>query len=385
MFSRLKDYFKDFNWVSGCFIIGYHSLLLALVPLYCYFFTPSWTILTFAFIFYFISGTSITAGYHRFYSHQSYKLNNKFIEFLLLFFGSMATQGSALRWSHDHRIHHAHIDTDKDPYSVKKGFWYAHLFWMFKKQPEIDTKIVSDLCKNKMVMFQENHYLFCMLFANIVPTVLVGWLTGDFFGAFVFVWLFRLFFLHHSTWFINSLAHYWGHQNYSREHSAVDNYIICMLTFGEGYHNYHHTFASDYRNGIRWYHYDPTKWFIWILYKLGFATNLRRTQESRITKQMLLNHKTELLEKLKNSISSKKQDLEEKVSECTDTLVQKMAEIHQLLDLYKEAKKAKVAHVKELYKEIKQLKKILKMKWKELHFLTKSIMRLQPVAMAASA
>ena len=93
--------------------------------------------------------------------------------------------------------------------------------------------------------------------------------------------------LHHFTWFINSLAHYWGHQNYSTEHSAVDNYIICLLTFGEGYHNYHHTFAYDYRNGIRWYHFDPTKWLIWMLHKLGLARDLKVVNNARIAEQMI--------------------------------------------------------------------------------------------------
>ena len=330
---------------------------------------------------------SITAGYHRFYSHQSYKVTNKWIEAALLFFGSMATQGSALRWCHDHRLHHAHIDTEEDPYSVKKGFWYAHLFWMFKKQPPIEKKIIADLYKNKMLVFQDKHYVFCMLFANILPALIVGWLIGDFFGAFLFSWLFRLFFLHHSTWFINSLAHYWGHQNYSREHSAVDNYIICLLTFGEGYHNYHHTFANDYRNGIRWYHFDPTKWLIWTLGKLGFAEGLRKTQESRINRQLILNHKKELLEKLRSSLSTKRHDLEEKVSACADALVNKIGEITQLIEKYKEFKEDKIAYseerVKQLYKEIKNLKKSLKIDWKELHALTKNIMKLEPLAVVA--
>lgn len=375
---------KKFNWSSGIFIIGYHLLLISLIPLYCLFFTPSWPLLTISFIFYFISGVSITAGYHRFYSHQSYKVTNKWVEGILLFFASMATQGSALRWSHDHRLHHAHIDTDKDPYSVKKGFWYAHLLWMFEKQPDLDQKVVADLCKNKLIMFQHNHYVLCMVLANVIPTLIVGSATGDFFGAFLFAWVFRLFALHHCTWFINSLAHYWGHQNYSREHSAVDNYILCLLTFGEGYHNYHHTFANDYRNGIRWYHFDPTKWLIWTLNKMGFAEGLRRTQESRINRQMIINHKHELLEKLKNSLTNKKQELEQKVSTCADTLVQKIAEMSQLIERYKEFKKNKVADseemVKQLYKEIQNLKKSLKIEWKELHLLTKNIMKLQPAA-----
>lgn len=377
---------KNFNWPSVIFIIGYHLLLLTLLPLYCIFFTPSWAVIATSIILYFITGISITAGYHRLYSHQCYKVTNKVVETIFLFFGSMATQGSALRWSYDHRLHHAHIDSNDDPYSVKKGFWYAHLFWMFEKQGPIEKRVVADLYKNKLVMFQHNFYVLCMIVANVLPVILLGWATGDFFGAFVFGWLFRLFFLHHCTWFINSLAHYWGHQNYSREHSAVDNYVISLLTFGEGYHNYHHTFANDYRNGIRWYHFDPTKWLIWMLNKLGFAKSLRKTKESRINRQMIINHKNELLEKLKNSITSKKQELEHKVSNCADTLVQKVAQMTQMIDKYKEFKQDKIAHseekLRQIYSDIKKLKRSLKVEWKELQYLTKSIMKLKP-AMAA--
>ena len=104
---------------------------------------------------------------------------------------------------------------------------------------------------------------------------------------FVLAWWTRLMVSHHLTWFINSLAHYWGEQTYSKEHSAVDNFVIAILTVGEGYHNFHHTFPADYRNGVRWYHFDPTKWTIWILSKVGLAADLRRFDSFRIKRRLL--------------------------------------------------------------------------------------------------
>ncbi|MDB6080903.1 MAG: putative fatty-acid desaturase, partial [Chlamydiia bacterium] len=264
-----------FNKKTGIFIITYHILLVIAWFFYFSLCTSSLGVIISSIVLFFLTGLSITGGYHRYYSHSTYKTNYA-VEAVLLFFGSMAAQASALRWSFEHRLHHAYVDTDNDPYSVKRGFWYAHILWLFKKPAPIDKKVVPDLFKNPLVMFQHNHYLACMLTSNVIAFVTVGYFFNDWLGAFVLAWWTRLFCLHHSTWFINSLAHYWGAQSFNREQTAVDNYIISFLTFGEGYHNYHHTFANDYRNGIRWYHFDPTKWLIWGLHAVGLAHSLKR-------------------------------------------------------------------------------------------------------------
>ena len=112
---------RRINWPIFTFISVYHVLLMIGLPLYLYYYSITWSLVGIALLLFFATGMSITGGYHRLYSHRTYKAN-KIVEFALLFFGTMAGQGSALRWSHDHRIHHAHIDTDKDPYSIKKGF-----------------------------------------------------------------------------------------------------------------------------------------------------------------------------------------------------------------------------------------------------------------------
>lgn len=242
--------------------------------------------LVFSFILFFITGISVTAGYHRSYSHNAYKLNNKVAEVCLLFLATMAGQGSAIRWSFEHRHHHAYVDTDRDPYSIKKGFWFAHILWLFRKQDPVDPKVVSDLFKSPLLAFQHKYYPWLFFGTNAFVFAVTGWVFGDFLGAFVLSWWARLFFSHHTTWCINSLAHFWGSQSFSKELSAVDNYVLSIITFGEGYHNYHHTFANDYRNGIRWYHFDPTKWLIWTLSKLGMAQNLRKVSPERIQERI---------------------------------------------------------------------------------------------------
>lgn len=333
---------KKICWPVFLYIAGYHLFLAIALPLYFLSHTPPAGLLPLTFALVFLSGMAITAGYHRLYSHNCYKLH-PIIEFFLLFFGSLATQGSVLQWAHDHRLHHAHVDTDNDPYSVKKGLLHAHILWMFYRTPRVDPKVVSDLMRKKYLLFQHKHYVWCMLGSNAAVTLLVGWFFGDYWSAFLFAWLVRLFCLHHTTWCINSLAHYWGTKNYSQEHSAVDNYFISLLTYGEGYHNYHHTFSQDYRNGIRWYHFDPSKWLIWTLSKFGLARDLKQVNNYRIAKELILQHKDQLVEKLKESIYA------QRLTEISENLVAKLSELQTRLDPA----------------QIKALKKSLKNDWRE--------------------
>ena len=184
---------SKFNWIPALFILGYHLVLLIAMPIYFFYFTPSWKIVIASGILLYITGLSVTAGYHRLYSHTSYKIH-PIVEGILLFFATMATQGSALRWSFEHRFHHAFIDTDRDPYSIKKGFWYAHFLWLLEKPKEIEKKVVADLLRNPLIRFQHRFYAILMVITNGLATLFVGWCFGDYLGAFLFAWLVRLFF-----------------------------------------------------------------------------------------------------------------------------------------------------------------------------------------------
>lgn len=357
---------QKIHWPVSIFLVGYHLFLAIALPLFFMTRLPSaaliWTMVALVFA----SGIAVTAGYHRLYSHNCYKAH-PIVEAIFLFFASLSAQGSALSWSHDHRLHHAFVDTDKDPYSIKKGFWHAHMGWLFFKCDDIDKKIVADLYRNKLVMFQHKHYSACMFTSNLFVFLLCGWIFQDFWAAFVFIWWLRMFCLHHTTWFINSLAHTWGDQLYSREHSAVDNFLISMLTYGEGYHNYHHTFANDYRNGIRWYHFDPTKWLIWTLSKLKLARDLRKVNNHRILRQLVTDHKTVLLDKIDDSYELQQESLKIKLTELYDSLIAKLATIQALVDRYKVVAKSEKAT---LLSEIRSAKKSLRTTWKEWkHFV----------------
>lgn len=366
---------REINWGPVIFLTAYQVLLLLSLPFYFYFWQVQMSTVITMIVLLFITGISITGGYHRYYAHKTYRTNT-FMEAIILFFSTMAVQGSALRWSFDHRLHHAHVDTDEDPYSIKKGFWYAHFLWIINKPMTPTMKVVPDLMKNKMVMFQHNHYRTLILATNIIAFFVLAPILGDWAGTFFLVIWTRMFLLHHFTWFINSLAHTWGDKPFSQEHTAVNNYIISLLTFGEGYHNYHHTFANDYRNGVRWYQYDPTKWLIWTLNKLGLAYDLKQMSNYTIKKKMVLEHKNLLIEKIASYCNEKTDELEKQVHEVAERIVDKISAFSKLNERYYEEKSKNTARdaLKELKREIKALQKSMKSDWREWSQLSNNIL-----------
>lgn len=249
-----------------------------------------WMIPMFLF-FYFAMGMSITGGYHRLLAHKSYEAH-WIVRFAYLFFGAGAFQNSARKWVIDHRFHHRYVDTDKDPYSINKGFWYAHLFWMFEKNTDYaspqEKSYARDLDKDILVVLQDRYYYSIAIFSCFVLPTLVGWAFGSALGGFVFGGLVRMVLVHHFTFFINSLCHFWGSRPYTDTNTARDNVLAAIFTYGEGYHNFHHIFHADYRNGIRWYHIDPTKWFIRTLAYFRLVKNLKVTPEYEIFKAKML-------------------------------------------------------------------------------------------------
>lgn len=264
-------------------------MLLTVFPVYAWFHDFSTAAWIWALVFLYASGMSITGGYHRLWAHRAYEARLPLKIFYMLF-GAQALQNSILIWASMHRVHHKNVDdVDHDPYSIKRGFWYAHMGWMLRDYPSQaqDFSNVQDLQRDPVVMFQHKHYLGLALFMNIGLPALVGVAVGDPWGVLLVAGLLRLVVNHHFTFFINSLAHMWGRRPYTEDNSARDNDLIAFFTYGEGYHNYHHLFSWDYRNGIRWWHIDQTKWWIAVCAWLGQAKNLRRVPEFKIRRAMI--------------------------------------------------------------------------------------------------
>ena len=235
------------------------------------------------------NGMSITAGYHRLWAHNSYKAH-PLLKVMFALFGAAATQNSILIWASGHRRHHRHVDDiDNDPYSAKKGLWFSHIGWMLRNYAASsdDFSNARDLQRDKIVMWQHNNYLALMLTMNIAPAVILGFITGNMLENILLAGVLRLVVSHHTTFFINSLAHYWGRRPYTDENTARDNDFLALLTYGEGYHNYHHIFQNDYRNGIRWWQYDPTKWLIKSASWVGLTWDLRKVPNFKIQRAVL--------------------------------------------------------------------------------------------------
>lgn len=360
-----------FDWVNITFILGYHLGLAIALPWYLLNYTPRLGTIISSVALLFLTGIGVTAGYHRYYSHRAYKAS-KPVELFLLFFGTMATQGSVLQCSWDHRKHHQYVDTDKDPYSINRGFLQAHMLWMFSKREKVTPQKVPDLAKDKLLFFQHKYYGILFLATNFLAFTMIGLAFNDLLGAFMISWWTRQLVSHHTTWFINSLAHTWGSKRYTKELSAVDNFIIALLTYGEGYHNYHHTFATDYRNGIRWYHFDPTKWFIWTMSKIRLARNLKKVKHPSIYKRLLNEDRKLMLDHLKKVVFVKRGHVENKIEEISGNISARVQEFYELKEQYK-ARKAKSIKLK-----LKKARKDLRYQWRSWNRLSGRVLRLRP-------
>jgi stearoyl-CoA desaturase (delta-9 desaturase) len=275
--------------INNILFIGLPLAALALVPTWGFYqgydaFEWSW-----ALAFLYLNGMSITGGYHRLWAHKSYQAHPA-LKWFFAFWGAGALQNSILIWASDHRRHHRHVDNnEKDPYSAGRGLWYSHIGWMLRKYPSVESDLSNarDLQRDPIVMWQHRHYVALTTFMNLGLPLLLGLWHGDIIGTLLLVGLLRLVINHHVTFFINSLAHCWGTRPYTQDNSARDNGFLAFLTYGEGYHNYHHIFQTDYRNGIRWWQWDPTKWMISLCSGIGLASKLNRVSNFKIQRALL--------------------------------------------------------------------------------------------------
>jgi stearoyl-CoA desaturase (delta-9 desaturase) len=262
---------------------------LTVVPWYGFTFgysTAAWV--WFAALLY-ANGLAITGGYHRLWSHRTYD-SHWSLRFIYMILGAMALQNSVLVWASGHRMHHQYVDDgDRDPYSASRGLWFSHIGWMLRRYPsgEVDFSNVRDLQKDPLVAFQHRYYYPLAIGLNVLLPLALGWLHGDLWGVFLLAGVLRLVVSHHFTFLINSVAHAFGRQPYTDENSARDNGWLAFLTYGEGYHNFHHQFAHDYRNGIHWWQWDPSKWIICSLSWVGITRKLRRTPAVTIQRARL--------------------------------------------------------------------------------------------------
>ncbi|MDB2540114.1 fatty acid desaturase [Candidatus Poseidoniales archaeon] len=342
----------NINFINSSFLIGTPILALTSLVYYSMNYGISWFEPVIFFFFYFASGLSITAGYHRLFSHRTHKGEWPLRLFYALF-GAAAFQNSAIKWCSDHRRHHLKTDEDEDPYSVTDGFVWAHIGWVMVDQGDEIVEHVDDLQADKILAWQDRHIFLIGFLVGIVLPGLVGFaLLGNIhglLGGMIYGGFLRVVVVHHATFLINSAAHTWGTQPYSTANTSKDSPLLSFFTFGEGYHNFHHTFQADYRNGHRWYHWDPSKWLIQSASWFGLTKDLHKIPDKSIESRRM---KATFERKVEGQYIES--DYQEKLSDCVSQLRKGFTDLMERRKEFKQAKKNKKGQSKTSWKSMKE-------------------------------
>ncbi|KAG5667062.1 hypothetical protein PVAND_015062 [Polypedilum vanderplanki] len=247
----------------------------------------------FSFVYGWFGSYGISAGAHRLWCHRSYKANRK-LEYILLFLNTIAVQNSVIEWVRDHRVHHKFSDTDADPHNSQRGFFFSHMGWLLcKKHPDVKkfgAKIdMSDLTSDWLLRFQHKYYVPLAILISFALPIFVSmkFFSTSFKTAF-FMTSFRYLLTLHITWMINSVSHIGNWKPYDKNIEPSDSKLFGTLTFGEGWHNFHHVFPWDYKvSELPLYRYNVTIPFIDFFAWLGWATDLKVASEDMIRKRVL--------------------------------------------------------------------------------------------------
>ncbi|TVQ76047.1 MAG: acyl-CoA desaturase [Phycisphaeraceae bacterium] len=254
----------------------------------------SWVYLALLFVMYILTGLGITVGYHRLFTHKSFETSRP-MTFIIGVLGSMAAEGPILEWVAMHRAHHQHSDTEHDPHSphshgsgiigIIRGFFHAHIGWMWHAQKPDINRYAPDLAKDPVVRAVSKSFLLWVFLGLLIPAVVAALITWSWWGLLLgLIWggLARIFLVHHVTWSINSVCHIWGTRPFDSHDESRNNVICGVLGFGEGWHNNHHAFPTSARHGLRWWEIDTSYLVIRAMGALGLARNIRVPAPERI-------------------------------------------------------------------------------------------------------
>lgn len=269
--------------------------LLAAVPL-AWGWGLSWTDVAIAAVFYVISGMGITVGFHRLFTHGSFKANRA-LKIALAGAGQMAAQGPVIIWVADHRRHHAFSDREGDPHSpwlygtsmaaMARGFWHAHMGWIFDRDNTNQQRFAPDLLADKTVATQSRYFWVWTLLSIFGPGVAGGLITLSWHGALTaFFWagLVRIALLHHVTWSVNSICHMIGERPFAARDKSANFWPLALLSFGESWHNLHHADPTCARHGVLRGQLDISARTIWLFEKFGWATKVRWPSAQRLAR-----------------------------------------------------------------------------------------------------
>ncbi|MGQ0576227.1 MAG: acyl-CoA desaturase [Pseudonocardia sp.] len=255
-----------------------------------------WVDVALAALFYAISGLGVTVGFHRYFTHGSFKAHRP-LRVGLALAGSFAMQGPVTIWVADHRRHHAYSDAEGDPHSpwlygtgpkaLAKGFWHAHTGWLFDRDITNQERFTPDLLADRDIVRVDRYFILWSTLTLVLPAVLGGLLTWSLWGAVTALFwagLVRVALLHHVTWSINSICHMIGAQPFNSRDRSRNVWPLAILSFGESWHNLHHADPTCARHGVRRGQLDISARVIWAFEKLGWAHSVRWPTTRRLDK-----------------------------------------------------------------------------------------------------
>ncbi|GAA2809762.1 acyl-CoA desaturase [Crossiella cryophila] len=277
------------------FVVLPFLALIAAVPL-AWGWGLSWLDIGLALGFYAISGLGVTVGFHRLFTHGSFRANTP-LRVGLAVAGTLAVQGSPTDWVADHRRHHAFSDKEGDPHSpwlygdsplaLAKGFWHAHMGWMFEREKTNLDRFAPDLMADKNIRAVDKLLVPITTLSFILPGILGGLITWSWWGALTALFwagFVRVSFLHHITWSVNSICHMIGDRPFKSKDKAANFWPLAILSFGESWHNLHHADPTCARHGVLRGQVDISARVIWIFEKLGWATQVRWPTPRRLAR-----------------------------------------------------------------------------------------------------
>lgn len=249
-----------------------------------------------AVFFYVLSGLGVTVGFHRLFTHKAFK-TNRGVQVLLAISGMSAVQGPVIGWVADHRRHHAYSDREGDPHSpwrfgasaaaLAKGFWHAHMGWLFERDVTNADRFAPDLLKDRVLARINKLFPVWTVASFVLPAVLGGLITWSWWGALTaFFWagLVRVSVLHHITWSVNSICHMIGERPFKSRDKAANFWPLALISFGESWHNSHHADPTCARHGVLKGQLDISARLIWMLEKIGWAWKVRWPNEKRLAR-----------------------------------------------------------------------------------------------------
>jgi stearoyl-CoA desaturase (delta-9 desaturase) len=267
-------------------------LLLHVLPLAAFFTGVPWFAWIIMAVLYFGRMWFVTAGFHRYFAHRSYKMG-RVMQFIMALGATTALQQGPLWWAAIHRHHHKHSDQPQDVHSPKNGFYWSHIGWILSSNyNRTMTELVPDLVKYRELRWLDKYYLIPQLGLAAVVFLLGLLVTGAWLpalGVLLVGWLLSTILMSHTTYTINSLSHVFGHRRYATRDTSRNNWLLALITGGEGWHNNHHHYQGSARQGFKWYEIDTTYYVLWVMSKLRLVSGLRKPPQRVLESHLVRN------------------------------------------------------------------------------------------------